>query len=384
MNRLLLRYLLISLTIILCSSCKRETNDQSLVHEKADNVIKYASGFIITEESKIKILNIRNTFPGSKESYRYALINREDAASITLNKEEFEGVILTPVESVVMTSTTHIPSLELLNVSDRLIGFPGLDYISTPSVRTAIKQGKVRELGSNEGLNTEVLLELSPEVVIGFSVNGSNKTYDLIKRSGIPVLLNGDWVESSPLAKAEWIKFFGLLFEKEKQADSVFNKIENQYLNAKELALKAKNRPTIMSGAVYRDVWYLPNGTSPEAQFLADSNTNYLWSNREGKGSLELSFESVFSKAQDADIWISPSSYKTRQQMLNANPHYGEFKAFQSGDVYSFSNSTGESGGILYYELGTSRPDLVLMDIIKICHPGLLPDYQSTFFKRLQ
>jgi iron complex transport system substrate-binding protein len=135
---------------------------------------------------------------------------------------------------------------------------------------------------------------------------------------------------------------------------------------------------------MHRDIWYLPSSTSPEAQILNDANVNYLWKNSEGKGSLALSFESVYEKAKDADLWLSPSYYTSFDALKNANSHYTKFKAFQNQEVYSFSNTTGETGGVTYYELGTARPDLVLKDIIKICHPELLQDYETHFFKRLK
>jgi len=299
-------------------------------------------------------------------------------------RDQYDAVITTPISSIIVTSTTHIPALELLNEEDKLVGFPGTDYISSEKTRALIDSGVVRELGKNESINTEVLLELQPELVIGFGVDGVNKTFNTIQKANIPVVYNGDWTEASPLAKAEWLKFFGVLFNKEKQADSIFNTIETNYLEAKKIASKATNKPTILAGAMHKDVWYLPNGKSSEAQFMRDANTNYLWNDTSGSGSLALNFESVLEKAQDADLWISPSHYTSLEQLQKANPHYEKFKAFKTKNIHSFSLTTGKTGGVLYYELGLSRPDLILKDIIKICHPELLKTYQTTFFKELE
>ncbi len=150
------------------------------------------------------------------------------------------------------------------------------------------------------------------------------------------------------------------------------------------MASKVKRQPTVLSGAMHKDIWYLPNGTSPEAQLLKDANVNYLWSETTGKGSLALSFESVFFKARNADLWLSPSYYKSLEALKKANEHYTKFDAFATKNIYTFSNSTGKTGGVLYYELGIARPDLVLKDIIKICHPDLLEDYELFFFKPLR
>ncbi|NNK41007.1 MAG: ABC transporter substrate-binding protein, partial [Winogradskyella sp.] len=173
------------------------------------------------------------------------------------------------------------------------------------------------------------------------------------------------------------------LFHKEREADSIFNSIEDNYLKAKSIADSSTSHPTVLSGALHKEVWYLPYGNSPEGQMLKDANVNYLWQKTEGTGSIGLSFETVYNVAKDADIWISPSYYSSYEQLKAANELYTNFEAFKSKSIYSFVNTTGDAGGVLYYELGICRPDLVLKDLIKIAHPTLLPKYKLTFFKPL-
>ena len=379
------KILILSLFIVVFS-CKKDTGiTRKLppINTKKSN-IAYAEGFKVTKNSNFSVLEISNPWPDSEQTFKYVIINKIEAAKTTFMRDEYDGIIVIPVEKIVVTSTTHIPALELLNVENTLVGFPGSDYISSEKTRQRIDKGLVRELGKNEGINTEVLLELNPDVVVGFGIDGKSKSLNTIKKANIPVIYNGDWIEKSPLAKAEWIKFFGLLFEKEQQADSIFNHIEKNYLEAKKLASKATSKPTVLSGAMHKDVWYLPNGESPEAQFLKDANTNYLWSDTSGKGSLSLSFETVFEKAKNADLWLSPSYYTSMEALEKANSHYTKFDAFKNKNIFSFSATTGETGGVLYYEIGVARPDLVLKDIIKICHPELLEDYETFFFKPLE
>ncbi|RIA10105.1 iron complex transport system substrate-binding protein [Flavobacteriaceae bacterium MAR_2010_72] len=371
--------------LIVSFSCKNETKEPiDIKHDVVNSQFNYAKGFSITYTENFNILTIKNPWPNSEKTYTYALVHKTMLPFITLNADEFDGIIATPVEKLVVTSTTHIPSLELLGVEQSLVGFPGTDYISSENTRTLIDSGRIRELGKNEGINTEVLLELQPEVVVGFGIDGNNKTFETIKKSGIPVIYNGDWVETSPLAKAEWIKFFGALFNKQKEADSIFNAIEKDYLEAKKLASTVESKPTVLSGAMHKDVWYLPSGTSPEAQLLKDANVDYLWQEVSSEGSLALNFEAVFTKAKTANIWISPSYYNSLEALAKANEHYTQFDAFKNKTIYSFVNSTGATAGVTYYEEGTTRPDLVLKDLIKICHPELLNDYEPYFFKPLE
>ena len=377
--------LLVCITLFFIS-CKKEvqTIPEIAKQNVSNSALKYAEGFSITHNENFKILTIKNPWPKAEKEYRYALIHKDVAPKITLNKDEFDGIITIPIEKIVVTSTTHIPAFELLEVEETLVGFPGTDYVSSLKTRARIEDKSIRELGKNEGINTEVLLELQPNLVIGYGIAGNNKTFENIKKSGIPVIYNGDWVEKSALAKAEWIKFFGVLYNKEKVANTIFDSIEKNYQEAKALALQVEKQPTILSGAMHKDTWYLPNGTSPEAQILKDANVNYLWSETTGSGSLALNFETVFEKAKHADLWLSPSYYASMDALEKANEHYTKFDPFKIKTIYSFVNTTGKTGGVIYYELGTARPDIVLKDIIKICHPELLPHYTPYFFKSLK
>ncbi|EGV43955.1 ABC transporter substrate-binding protein [Bizionia argentinensis JUB59] len=382
-KKIILVTLLVSLFFWNCQDKKQK---EITVNESIETSINidYATGFSIENYEQYTILNISNPWPNSEKNYSYLLLTKEQSAVSTFNKDDYDGIITIPIEKMVVTSTTHIPALELLEVENTLIGFPGTDYISSERTRKLIDSKAVRELGKNEGINTEVLLELNPNVVVGFGMDGTNKSLETISKSGIPVIYNGDWVETSPLAKAEWIKFFGVLYNKSEQADTVFRKIESDYLEAKKLAQNATNIPRVLSGAMHKDIWYLPSGTSPEAQLLKDANVNYLWQNTDSKGSLALNFEAVYEKAKDADIWISPSYYGSYEALEKANAHYTQFDAFKNKTIYSFVNTAGETGGVTYYEIGTARPDLVLKDLVKIAHPELLEDYESQFFHPLQ
>jgi len=341
-----------------------KANNKELPFSYDEYKNNYAEGFKIVNNKDAKILEISDPWPQAKKTYRYLLLTKGQLHGNINNENDFDGIITIPVEKIVVSSTTHIPALELLNVEETLVGFPGTDYVSSEKTRTRIDNGDIRELGKNEGLNTEVLLEIKPDLVVGYGIDNSNKTLETIKNSGISVIYNGDWVEKSPLAKAEWIKFFGVLYNKEKEADSIFKMIESDYLEAKILASKVETQPTVLCGAMHKDIWYLPNGTSPEAQILNDASVNYLWKDTKDKGSIALSFESVFEKAKHAELWISPSYYISLDALEKASQHYTKFDAFKNKKVFSFASTTGKTGGVLYYELGTARPDLVLKDII--------------------
>jgi len=376
MFRKFLAYCLVIILGIFFVGCQSKATHNTA--QKVTNSVRYAKGFALYKHKDYTKLVIKSPYPNAKEQFEYYLVKEG------IHPDIKNGIIITiPLKKVVVTSTTHIPMLTALKVEKTLVGFPNLKYISSPSVRSLIAQNKIQELGNSTQLNTEVLLNLKPDVLIGFSMQSVNKTYTTIEKSGIPVILNGDWLETTPLGRAEWLKFFGALFNKNELADSLFNNIVSDYNNAKKIALKATHKPTILAGVLYKNVWNLPAGESFVAQFLKDANTDYYWQNSKGRGSLNLSFETVLNTAQNADYWLAPSNYTGFDQLKKSNQHYAKFKAFKSQNIYTFALTKGATGGVIYYEEAPLKPNVVLKDIIKITHPDLLPDYTPYFLKKL-
>jgi len=353
--------------------------------ENTESTIAHATGFEVHKISDgVTFITVNSPWPGADKSFTYALVPKKRMAEVTIDRSLFDAVIPVPIENVVVTSTTHIPALEALDVGDRLSGFPGTDYISSDYTRARVSEGKVINLGNNEMMNTEMTLRLKPEVVIGFSISSENKTYETLKRSGIPVVYNGDWTEETPLGKAEWIKFFAPFFQMEEKAENLFDSIVEAYQQAKELAKKSSTIPSVMSGALYKDVWYAPGGNSWAAQFIEDANARYLWEETEETGSLSLSLESVLARATNADYWVSPSQYTSYAELEKANAHYLQFNPLKNKQIYTYAQSKGETGGLIFFELGPNRPDLILKDLIHIFHPEVLPEHNLFFFKPLQ
>lgn len=378
---------IVLLFTFLCVFASCKNNESNNKHEEIGIIqgdslkIQYAKGFQIKTFEGYKTITLKNPWPGTDKTFTYALVEKNGSLP---NPEKYDAVVEVPLKRIVVTSTTHIPSLEMLGENEALVGFPSLDYISSEKTRQRISAGKIIELGKNEDINTEILIDLAPDAVIGFAIDGNNSTFATIEKTGIPVLYNSDWTETSPLGKAEWIKFFGVLFDKEKEADSIFKTIETEYLSAKKIASEAKETPTVISGAMYKDVWYMPQGESWGAQFIADANGDYLWKDSKGTGGLSLSLESVLDKGNEAKFWIGPGQFTTMNEMKGANEVYSKFAAFKAGNVYSYSLKKGATGGVVYFELAPNRPDLVLKDLIKILHPELLSTHELYFFDKLK
>lgn len=374
-------FLKIALVVLstLAIGCKKsETNVKT--SEKIENSVKYAKGLAIYNYGDFSVVKVNNPWPNANKNYNYVLV--EKGAKIPDSLSGYEQVNV-PVQSVIATSTTHIPSLEMLGVENTLVGFPNLDYISSDKVRALIDAKKIKELGNNQSLNTEVIIDLNPSVIIGYGIDNNNQTLDNLKKSGQKIVLNGDWNEQTALGKAEWIKLFGALFGLEEKADKIFTDIEQEYNATIALVNGVKTKPTVIAGAMFENKWYLPDGKSWGAELIAQGGGAYLWADGKGTGSLSLPFEAVLEKGVNAEYWIGPGQFTSLSEMTAANSHYAQFKSFQNKKVYSFSSKKGKTGGVIYFELAPNRPDLVIKDIVKILHPELLPTYELYFFEKL-
>ncbi len=372
--------LILLITVLLHSGCKQNNALPEVTKSSIKNEIHYAKGLEIYYHKGYSILKITHPWPDAKTSFTYIL--QEKNGIIPDSLQQYPRISV-PIQSIVVTSTTHIPALELLGVENTLIGFPNTDFISSPKTRTRIDSGQVKEVGTNETLNPEILIDMAPDVIVSFGLNNSNPTLDNLQKSGLKVLLNGDWNEQSPLGKAEWIKFFGALYGLDAKAKTIFTSIEKGYQTTLALAQKAKFKPTVLSGSMYEDQWFVPQGESWMALFLKESQSNYLWANTTGTGSLTLPFETILEKAQTAEFWIAPGDFSSLKEMNNSNPHYAKFEAFKNKKVYSYASHKGAKGGILFFEWSSTRPDWVLKDLIAIFHPELLPNHRAYFFEKL-
>jgi iron complex transport system substrate-binding protein len=372
-------FYLIVVTIIFfgCSSRKENKKEQS---SKASLNIKYATGFKITPQGTSTLVEVTYPYQGATSGYQYLLVPK--GQPIPEHKPE-ATIVRTPLEKIVCTSTTHIPLLDYLGETNALVGFPSCDYVSSEKMRARIDSGKVAELGIDKGLNLELLTTLQPDVVMGYTMTSDYGQFKKVEELGLPVVINAEYLEQHPLGRAEWIKFMAVFFGKEREADSIFTAIEKNYLDTKAIADTVKFKPHVLSGIVYGDAWFMPGGQNYASKILKDAGCDYLWGTDSSHGFLQLSFESVYEKAHDADMWIGTGTFNTLKEIAAADQRYAKFKPFQRGMVYTSNAKMGAKGGSEYLELGYLRPDIILKDLVKIGHPQLLPDHALYFHRKL-
>lgn len=343
--------------LLACTQGKKE-------EVKSDMQVEYATAFHFEDGESGRVLVVDEPWPNAMTPKKYPL-------GKSLNR-------------VVCTSTSHLPYFEMLGKEDVVVGFPNVSYISSEVFRRKVEEGEITDLGPDGGMNMELLLSLQPDAVIAFDMGGESATLDKIAEAGIPVYYNSDFLESSPLGRAEWIKFFGALLDEEQKADSIFSSIADEYNRLVDLTKDVAETPTVLNGVVYGDTWFMPGGGNWASEFYANAGGEYLWASDTTSGWLELSFEAVFDKGREADFWIGTSSYNSKEEMLGAESRYAKFEPFQEDRVYNYSKLRSPTGGYDFFESGYARPDLVLSDLIKILHPELLPAYETVYFEQLK
>ena len=348
--------------MILLGSCR----SKNPVREEATKLddVSHASKFYFEKDASAEYVVVSEPWPGASAKKRYKIGE-------------------TPLR-VVCTSTSHLPFFELLGMEEAIVGFPNMKLVSSEVFRKRANDGYITDLGPDGNMNMELLLGLDPDVVIAFDMGGESNSLDKIEEAGIPVVHNSDFLETSPLGRAEWIKFFGALLNKRAQADSIFQYIETAYMELQEIAERTEEKPSVLSGVVYGDTWFLPGGRNWSAAFFKNAGGEYIWEGDTTSGWLELAFEAVYEKAYSADYWIGTSTLNSRDEMIGQDARYGSFEAFENDQVFSYNKRLGAGGGYDFFESGYSRPDLVLADLIKILHPELLPEYETVYFQKLK
>ena len=287
---------------------------------------------------------------------------------------------LSPRRRALLFTTTHSNLLEELGCIEAIAGICETEYVANPRLRQAIAKGAIKDMGSAMTPDRERIVSLNPDILL-LSPYENASTYGPLEALGIPIIQCADYMETSALGSAEWIRFYGLLFGCEAQADSIFASVEKNYNELKELALKQPVKPKMMCELKSGSAWYVPGGRSTTGKLYHDAGSLYPFANYPNSGAVPLSFETVFEKTEDADIWLIKYNQKTDKTLTGIEEDYApysQFKAFKQKQVYGCNTAYKT-----YYEDYPFHPDKVLKDLIKIFHPSLLPEYELKYFSKL-
>jgi iron complex transport system substrate-binding protein len=379
--------ILLALLIQSCTPSGNEQKEQTATLETVTQFVKteihHARGFEIKYFKDFKLVNIINPFGGQGDTLQYIL--QKKGAVMPGNYPHAQRIEI-PVKSLAAMSSMHIGLLGFLDSEHVLTGLGSLQYVYSPKVIELIKAGKIAQVGRDQGLNNEKVIEMRPDLVMTIgNPGGKMDHYHTLKEAGIPVLINSEWVEQTPLARAEWVKLMAALLDKEELVNQKFSQVESEYERLATLALKAAQKPTVLSGLNTKDAWFMPGGSSYMARFFKDAGADYHWTDTPATGSLPLSFEAVYPFALTADYWLNVGfdSRDTRKSIIAQDARYTDFNATRTGKLYSYNRRVSDQGSNDFFESGSVNPHMILADMIRIFHPELLPDHQLVYYKQL-
>jgi iron complex transport system substrate-binding protein len=369
--------------LLLSSSCRQSPASKIQHSEKTGSAkIKYAKGFSIDYYEGYKLVSVYSGFGPAADTAQYVLLAKGAKAPGGYKKAQ---LITVPVQNLVAMSSTHVAQADFAGVSGDIIGLGSFKYITSPVVRKNMAAGKVKDVGVDGTMNDEMLISMRPGLVIVMGNPDAKFTkYETLSNAGVPVMLNSEWLETTPLGRAEWVKVMAALSNKEEYVNRKFAAIEKEYQRLAQIGRHAKNKPSLISGMPFKGVWSVPDGDSYMAEFYRDAGTNYKWSTVSGKGSLALNFETVAPEALKADFWLNVGYVDSKKDIQATDTRYADFKPFKNGNIFNYNKRVNDLGSNDYWESGTVSPQLILADLIKILHPELLPEHQLVYYKQLK
>lgn len=294
-------------------------------------------------------------------------------------------VVRTPIAHAVVFTTSHCALLYDLHAQQALSGVCDLAYINLPDVQRRAKlppkdTAAVVDCGSSMQPDVERIMQLHPEVLLvsPFEQSGG---FGKLAILNIPIIETADYMETSALGRAEWMKFYGLLFGRAQQANALFAQVDSNYHALMAKVLQTREKVSAFTERKMGSVWYVPGGRSTIAQLLRDARVAYPFADDTHSGSLALSFETVLNEAGNSDIWLIKYNHQpnTRQALLAEDAGYAQFKAFRQGKVFGC-----DCAAVPYYEEVDFHPDRLLNDILQIAHPTLTGLAPLRYYHRMK
>ncbi|HTM84958.1 MAG TPA: ABC transporter substrate-binding protein [Mycobacterium sp.] len=288
--------------------------------------------------------------------------------------------ITVPVKSLYSGSTSQLGMFAELDTIRVVTGVAGADNVVNAKVRGRINDGDVVDYAPGGQLNVELVATEHPAVLLTAGLD--EPAYPKLRDAGIAVLPDAEWLEATPLGRAEWIKVIAALTGTEKKATEVYGHLRNDY---EVLVDQVAGIPPaqVLLGTQYQGSWSMPTGSDYAGRLVLDAGGGYPWADNDTAGHLQLNFESVYAKAGQAPTWLVDTDWETLADAVAADPRYGTLAAVRDGQVWSADKALGPAGGNDYWERGVARPDLVLADLTAILHPALLPDHHFEFYRRI-
>ena len=373
----LLQIIILGVLIVGCSTTKYDVADfNQLVYTP-----EYASGFSIkgADGYESSIITVTNPWQGADSITTQLFIARGGESA----PEGFTGQVLEGDASrIVAMSSTHIAMLDAVGEAGRVVGVSGIDYISNPVI--SANRDSNGDVGYAGNINYELLLSLDPDLVLLYGVNGASSMEGKLNELGIPFMYVGDYLEESPLGKAEWMVALSEVVGKRTEGEQVFGGIPVRYNDLKKrVADTVLDAPSVMLNTPYGDSWFMPSTESYVARLVKDAGGDYIYKKNTGNASLPIDLEEAYKLTSEADMWLNVGMANTLDELRISYPKFSDTRCFSNGSVWNNNLKTTAAGGNDYYESAVVNPDILLRDLVKIFHPELVEE-DFVYYKQLK
>ncbi|MGQ0736615.1 MAG: ABC transporter substrate-binding protein, partial [Acidobacteriota bacterium] len=345
-------------------------------------VIEDAANFSVTYHRSYKVVRVHNLAAGNPVE-RYVLVQCGAPAPRLDGELTGAQVATVPIASLYSASMTHLPLLVDLRRLDVLTGVSKLKDLIGDEILARANSGQVREFATVTVIDAELVASRRPDLFMTGGV--ASAPLAVIRSAGIPVVTNNEWLESTALGRAEWLKYMALFLNEERAAQRLYGDMKARYrrLSAVATAVPEHMKPLVMTGRGTRGDFVIAGGRSYVAALIKDAGGRYVWADNTAQGSATTDLETQIRRAANADIWINGGGWQNLAAMVKDEPRYGEFKAYRTDQVWVYERRMTATGGNDYWSRAISHPDAVLGDLIKIFHPSLAPQHEFEWHMRV-
>ena len=366
-----MKKILFLLTIVLLTACGEQRPPQSWAERLQEStapdslVFRYARLIHVEQREGCRVVYIDNPWMQGKGLHTYVLVPYDAPLP-----DDLPGgtIVRTPLRRSVVFTSVHCALIDQLQATAQVAGVADLKYIKVPFVQEGVQSGRIADCGDGMSPVVEKIIDTEADALL-LSPFENAGGYGQMEDINIPIVECAEYMEMSPLARAEWMRFYGMLYGKEKEAEQLFAQVETNYTTLKQQAATVADRPSVLVDKMAGSVWYVPGGRSTIGQMLSDANADYPWTDDTHSGSLQLAIETVLERAGESDFWLlrydSPTPL-TMLQLLSEKDGYRMVRSVENGRVYGCNVTTS-----MFYEETPFRPDLLLQDLIKILHPDI-------------
>ena len=380
-----------ALLVLFLLSCRQgKVTDTT---EQGDTVaMKYAENICIVHYDGYTKVELANPWKKGQVLHTYYLVDRYPSLispkgrglDSLLDSPPWEGageVLLIPLTRSAVYSGVHGSIIDELGAADQIRAVCEVEYFTNEHILAAYRAGSITNLGNSMAPNIEALIDIHPDAIL-LSPFENSGGYGQIETLDIPIVECADYMETSPLGRAEWMKFYGLLYGRAAEADSLFHEVETAYNDLKAM-VRGSGGPRVIADLITGSTWYVPGGRSTMGRLIADAGGDYIFKDRTESGSLALAPETVFAESQDADVWFmkytKSTGDKTYEELASESPLYPQMRAFKERRVYGCNLSY-----VHFYNDLPYHPERHLRDMIRMFHPDLLPNHQLKYYKPLE